>query len=74
MRSGVPRASVPLGSAEISGADPDLALKTIFSLSRRHLMPSFTCPNDGAPMESDVDGARSDVSHTCPECGYSETR
>lgn len=39
-------------------------------------MPSFTCPNDGVPMESDAYGARTrkDVSHTCPECGYSETR
>ncbi|PUB32539.1 hypothetical protein C8K30_1011065 [Promicromonospora sp. AC04] len=39
-------------------------------------MPSFTCPNDGVPMESSASGVRSrkDVSHTCPECGYSETR
>ncbi|WP_424862983.1 hypothetical protein [Streptomyces sp. MMS24-I29] len=42
-------------------------------------MDSITCPNDGTPMESDASfisrvHACKDVTHTCPECGYSETR
>lgn len=39
-------------------------------------MLGITCPNDGEPMESDAYGvySRTDLTHTCPQCGYSEHR
>ena len=45
-------------------------------------MPNFTCPNDGAQMESDAPTtarararrAGCSCTHTCPECGYAEIR
>ena len=45
-------------------------------------MSGLSCPNDGAPMESDAPATAREragrngcaCTHTCPECGYSEIR
>lgn len=39
-------------------------------------MFGLICPNDGEVMESDAFGVnqRKPAHHTCPLCGYSETR
>ncbi|MDO5865195.1 MULTISPECIES: hypothetical protein [Paenarthrobacter] len=79
-------ASLLAGVEGIGTADPDLTTKdnvpVLPALHWRPAVPGISCPNDGAPMESDAPATARErtrrrgcaCTHTCPECGYIEIR